>query len=104
MAQTQFEIKSLPGVAFRPGKISPVSLLAITTQIDFDRLEQTEVLFTFALENLEVKQGESWVPVKVKGRDVYMPIDIENNFVALNELIGWFLTEVVAETFPKSSE
>lgn len=104
MEQLEFELKALPGTLFRQGKISPVSLLAVTTQIDFDRLVQTETLFNFALEHLEVKVGEKWLPVKIRGRDVYMPIGIDENFVALNELITWFLNEVVAKTFPKSSE
>lgn len=106
MAQTEFEISSLPGTKFRVGKISPTSLLAITTQIDFDKFKQTEVLFTFALEHLECLPDattNNWVPVKVAGRDIYMPLGIEENLTALNELITWFLENIIAKNFTKSS-
>lgn len=104
MKTAEFTIESMPDVEFRVARISPVDLLAITTQIDFEQFAKTKVLYTFALEHCEVKQGEKWFPVKLPGKEVYTPSTIENNFRALNEIIAYFLNNVVAETFTESSE
>lgn len=100
----EFTIDSMPELQFRVAKISPVDLLAITTQMNFDKFQQTKALYTFALEHVEVKQGEKWFPVKVPNQEVYMPTSLEDDLVALNEVIAYFLNEVVAKTFTKSSE
>lgn len=89
---------------FRIGYISPVKLLAITTQVDLEKFQQTETLYTFALENTEVKMGEKWVPVKTPGQEVYMPFGIDDDLIALNEICMYFLTEVIYKAFQKSSE
>lgn len=104
MKVLEIKIDSMPDYEFRTKSISPVDLLAITTQTDFEKFAQTKALYAFALENMEVKIGEKWFPVKLPGREVYMPTDIEENLTALNELIAKFLDEVVAKTFTKSSE
>lgn len=104
MQVNEFKIESLPDVQFRVSKISPIDLLAITTQIDFNNFVQTKSLYTFALEHTEVKQGEKWFPVKIANQEVYTPTTIEENLVALNEIITYFLNEVVTKTFMKSSE
>ena len=104
MKVREFTIESLPSLQFRTAAISPVDLLAITTQIDFDKYQQTKMLYTFALEHIEVKQGEKWFPVKLPGQEVYTPTSLGENLVALNEIITYFLNEVVAKTFTKSSE
>lgn len=100
----EFTIASDTTLKFRVVKISPVDLLAITTQIDFDKYTQTQMLFKFALEHTEVEQGGKWFPVKTKDREVYCPLGIENNLVVLNDIITYFLTEVIGKVFPKSSE
>lgn len=89
---------------FRIGKISPVDLLAITTQVNLNSFEQTKVIFTFALEHIEVKVVETWLPVKTKDRDIYQPKGIENKLVVLNDLVTYFLNEVIAKTFTQSSK
>lgn len=89
---------------FRVAQISPIDLLALQMQTDLDNFEQSKILFKFALEHIEVKMGETWKPVKTQNREVYMPIGIENDYQALNELCVWFLNNVVAKVFQKSSE
>ena len=89
---------------FRVPKISPIDLLALQMQTDLENFTQTKVLFTFALEHIEVKMGEKWTPVKTANKEIYMPFGIEDDFNALNELCGYFLTNVVTKVFPKSSE
>lgn len=104
MTYEEFKIESLPNNKFRVGKISPVDLMAITQTIDFEKFEANKTLITFCLESTEVLMGERWMPVKVKGRDVYQPLGIENNFIALNEIYLWMMENVIAKTFTKSSE
>ena len=100
----EFEIKSLPGVTFREANVSPVDLLAIATQVDFDAFSKTKELFAFALEHVEANIDNKWFVVKHAGRDVYMPFGIEKNLVALNEICEWYLTNVIAEVFTGSAE
>ena len=104
MTLQEFKIESLPTYTFRVAKISPVDLMAITTTIDFEKFETNKTLIGFCLENAEVLMGEKWLPVKVKGRDVYQPMGIESNLIALNEIFIWMMENVIAATFTKSSE
>lgn len=103
MDQKEFKLESREE-QFRVGKISPIDLLAISTQIDFESFKMTKTLMTFCIENVEVKMGEKWVPVKVKDKEIYSPRDIANDFVALNELFMWMMENVVTAVFPRSSE
>lgn len=103
MDQKEFKLESREE-QFRVGKISPIDLLAISTQIDFESFKMTKTLMTFCIENVEVKMGEKWVPVKVKDKEIYSPRDIANDFIALNELFMWMMENVVTAVFPKSSE
>ena len=104
MKTVEFTIESLPELEFRISKISPVDLLAITTQIDFEKFQQTKVLYQFALEHIDVKQGEKWFPVKLPNQEIYTPTTIEDNLSALNDLVAYFLNEVIAKTFTESSK
>lgn len=87
---------------FRIGKISPVEILALQTQIDFNSLEQTTTTFDFILEHIEVNLVGQWV--KVKNKNLYMPVDIENDLQALQQLVVYFLTDYLAPLFKKSNE
>ena len=89
---------------FRVGKISPVDLMAVTQIIDFEKFEANKTLITFCLENTEVLIGEKWLPVKTKGREIYQPMGIENDFIALNQIYLYIMENVIAKTFTKSSE
>lgn len=89
---------------FRIGYISPVKMLALSTQVDLDNFTKTDFLFTFALEHIEVAMGDKWNPVKTPGQEVYMPFGIEKDLKALDELCTYFLTEVIYPAFQNSSE
>lgn len=104
MTYQEFNIEAWPTHIFRVGKISPVDLMAITATINFEKFETNKTLIAFCLENAEVKVGEKWVSVKSKGREVYQPLGIENNFDALNEIFLWMMENVIGKTFTKSSE
>lgn len=101
----EFQIKSFPGPTFRTKRVSPIKLLALQTQIDLDNFNKVEALYTFVLENLEVKTNENnWMSVKTPGKDTLLPIGIEDNLTALNELIGWYAENVIQPTFTESRE
>ena len=103
MEQKEFKLNSRQE-QFRVAKISPIDILAISTQIDFENFKTTKTLMQFCIENVEVKIGEKWLPVKTKEREIYWPKDIENDFVALNEIFIYMMENVVTAVFPKSSE
>lgn len=84
--------------------ISPTTLLALRTTIDFNDFNSTKKLYDFILEHIEVKIKESWLNVKEKGREVYFPGDITNNLFDLDELIQYFLKEYLQPLFTKSNE
>lgn len=101
---TEFTVKSLSDFTFRDMDVSPIDLLAISTQIDFDAFSKTKEIFTFALEHLEVKVGDKWFPVKTKGREVYMPMTLQKNVMAISELCQWYVENVIIPVFPQSAE
>ena len=101
--QKEFKINSRKE-EYRVANISPVDMLAISTQIDFENFKMTKVLIQFCLENTEVKMGEKWLPVKMKDKEIYQPRDIVNDFTALNEIFTYMMSEVIAKVFTKSNE
>ena len=103
MTHREFEIEEMPGQKFRVAKISPVDLMAITQTIDLERFEANQALIRFCLESAEALVGEAWMPVKVKGRDVYQPMGIESDFLALNAVFMWMMQNVVYQVFTRSS-
>ena len=100
----EFNIESLPGVTFREASVSPVDLLAIASQVDFDEFGKTKQMIQFSLEHLECEVNGKWFPVKQPSREVYMPFNIERNYKALNELVQWYLENVIVQVFTESAE
>lgn len=104
MTNEEFKIDSMPERQFRIGKMTPIEVLAISTQINFENFKMTETLITFAVEHTEVKIGEKWMPVKVKDKEIYQPTEISKNLPALNEIFSFVMEKLVAEVFPNSVE
>ena len=103
MKEKEFKIESR-SEQFRVKKISPVDLMAISTQIDLENLSMTKTLIKFCLENVEVKVGEAWLPVKMTDKEIYQPKDIVDDMTALNEIFVYMMEEVIVKVFTKSSE
>lgn len=89
---------------FRVAKISPIDMLAILPQIDFDNLDKTKTLYKFCLEHLEVLQGDKWVTVKESNSEVYFPIGIDEDYKSLNELATYMIVNVIKPAFTKSNK
>lgn len=100
----EFTIESLENETFRVADIDPVEMLAIYPQMDFENFTMTKVLYTFCLENSEVKVGEKWLPVKVRNKKIYSPIGIEKNIVALQDICNYMISEVIVKVFTNSNE
>lgn len=98
MEQKEFTIEGYEN-KFRSTKVKPLDMLALQTQINFDDMIKTKELFKFALEHLEVKVLDQWIPVKEPNKEVYYPIGIEDNYKALKSLIEWFIENVVRPVF-----
>lgn len=99
----EFEVKSLPGTKFRTKRVSPVDLLALSMSMDLKDFDSNKNLLNFALESLEVKMGDKWMPVKMKGRDVFMPTVLETNMMAISELTDYFMEHVLSPVFQSAS-
>ena len=90
---------------FKFDKVSPVKLSAIMMSLDLDNPVKSEALVNLAVENCKVKMDDNkWAPVKMQGREVYMPIGIENDINAFLGITKEFLDEKVTDSFMKSSE
>lgn len=100
----EFKIKNKPNLLFRVANISPIDLLALQTQINFEDINQTKEVFTFILENVEVKILDNWVRVKLPGKEVYMPEYLEEDLLSLQQINMTFLSEILKPLFQKSSE
>lgn len=98
MNEKEFNITSR-SEKFKITKIQPTEILALSMVVDLDDYTKSETLFKFALEHMEVQMGEVWNPVKVKGKHIYMPMGIENDVKALQELGKYFLDEVLSKAF-----
>ena len=104
ITQKEFKIDSYKDLTFRVGKIDAIQMLAFRTTMDFTNIESTESTYKFVFEHLEVNVGNKWIPVKEKDINVYYPDGLDNNLNAMNELLAYFLNNVVKPLFMKSNE
>lgn len=100
----EFTIKQRPKDKFRVGKISPIELLALQTQFNFENMTQSQTVMTFILEHTEVEICGQWFKVKEVGKESYLPDNISDDLFALQEIITYFLNEVFKPAFMKSGE
>ena len=100
----EFKLTERPDLQFRTKDVSPVKMLALQTILDFNNFEKTEALFTFILENVEVRIKDSWMPVKEKGRDLYYPVGIEKDMKTLMAVSTYYLNNVVSPLFTQSNK
>ena len=97
----EFKIKSLEN-DFRIKKMNALEALALRNVMDFDDFETTLKMLNAVVEHIEVKCKDTWLPVKETGRDVFLPVGIEDNVLALNELVNVFLKDYLKPLFRKS--
>ena len=93
MMNKEFKLKGYD-VLFRIKKMNAIEILAMRSQIDFDSVDKAINTINLALENVEVKCDESWLPVK--DRDSFLPVGIENDVKAIDEIFSVFFNELKA--------
>lgn len=98
----EFTIDSLE-YNFRIKKLNAIEALALRSQIDFSSTSSVEALYYQILEKIEVHVANQWLPVKEAGKNIFYPADIENDIVAVQELIKYFINEYLMPLFMKSS-
>ena len=90
---------------FRIKKMNAIEALALQTSSSMKSVDATQSFFNECLERIEVKAtDDKWLPVKQKGRNVYLPDGIENDGDAIKELIEMFMREFAKPFFKKSDE
>ena len=90
---------------FRIKKMNAIEALALQTSSSMQTVDATQSFFNECLERIEVKAiDDKWLPVKQKGRNVYLPDGIENNGDAIKMLIEMFMREFAKPFFKKSDE
>lgn len=97
----EFTIKAREN-EFRIKKMNAIELLAFQSQISFDSMDAAKNMYANILEMIEVKFKEQWLPVKEKGKDIYYPSGIEDDFESISEIIGYFLNDYLKPLFSKS--
>ena len=103
MEQKEFKIEGYD-YTFRIAKMNAIEVLALRTQINFNTYETSMKLFSTILENIEVCIDGQWFKVKMKDKNVYMPLFVENDVILVDKLIGYFTDNFLKEVFQKSSE
>lgn len=93
---------------FKFKKIKPTKLLSLATLFSENQnIETNEEIFDFALQHTEVLLMEKWESVLTilpNGGEVYWPMNLEDNLMAINEIISVFIKEVLNKVFTKSNE
>lgn len=87
---------------FRVKKMNAIEVISFKSLMDFSSLEGVSNFFKTILENLEVRIGDEWLPVKEKNREVYYPNGIENDIKMVDKLLNYF-REYLEEVFTQSS-
>lgn len=87
---------------FRIRKMNAIEVISFRSLMDFKTLDGVSSFFKTVLENIEVKIGDEWLPVKEKNREVYYPNGIENDIKAIDKLLNYFQS-YLGEVFTQSS-
>lgn len=98
MEQKEFTIESISNT-LRPMKLQPTEVLALYYTQGFENLEKAKTTIDFILEHCEVNIENKWFPVKEKGKDIYMPINLGSNIKAINEIFMYFIEEILGKVF-----
>lgn len=88
---------------YRIKKMNAIELLALQSQVDFSSLENAIKFYTTIVECFEVKVKDSWLPVKQPHSDIYLPENIKDDVLTIEELIKYMI-DYLKEVFQKSNK
>lgn len=89
---------------YRVKEMNAIDVLAMQTQIRFKDIKTAKRFFATVLECVEVKVGDSWLPVKMEDREVYCPNEVAENPMLANEIVTHFMQDYLEKVFTKSNE
>lgn len=89
---------------FRIKTMNAIEAFAIQSQFDFRDLKRATNLINVVLEHIEIKVKDQWLPVKMEGRNVFVPESIESDVHLLRELMNFFSDKYLDGLFQKSDE
>lgn len=92
------------GDTYRVKKLNAIRVLAIRTQADFSDVDKAEQFFGTLLECLEVNVNGLWEDVKLKGKNIFCPRELEDNPLLVKELCETFTEKYLYPLFQGSSE
>lgn len=99
MMNKEFKIKGYD-CKFRIKQMNAIEIFAFRTQLDFESFDAAYDTVNMVLEHIEVQCDETWFTVK--DRKTFLPVGIENDVAAIDELFNVFMTEFKA-VFQKSN-
>lgn len=88
---------------FRIANMSGIEILALKSIIKFDDVDKMMVAINEILKRTEVCIDGIWLRCKDKDVDAYYPDGLEQNPIAVNEIVETFLTYLLS-VFQKSIE
>lgn len=95
----EFEIN---GNIYRIKKMNAIELLALQSCTNLKDFASAVESFNIIFEHIEVQCGNSWLPVKVAGKEEYYPAEIENDIDTLQQIVAKFI-QYIQSVFPKSN-
>ena len=101
--QQEFKVEGYEYV-FRTANMNAVEILSFRTQINYDTFDNAVNMFKTVLEHLEVQLDNTWLPDKMKNRNVYYPAEVETNIDLIQKLCNYFTNEFIIPVFQKSDE
>lgn len=99
----EFKISSL-NYDFRVKKMNAIEVLAIRTHLVNETIDDTINFFYEVLERIEVKFEDKWLPVKIKNVTQLTPTMLNEDIIALREIIDFFIKTYLRTVFSKSNE
>ena len=103
MEQIEFTVDGYT-YKFRIAKMNALDVLAMQTQQSFSNMTKSRAFLANILEHVETLCGETWIPVKTAGKEIYFPAELTENVELMNEIIGHFINDFFKPVFQKSSE
>lgn len=102
--EEEFTLESEKGYKFRFKKMSPIDILATSSLLEmYFSSKDTEAYKEYLDDSLsacEVCINGAWV--SVKDHDVWLPADIEEDYIGLRQITEKFTEKVIRPVFTKS--
>lgn len=94
--------KTIKGYTYRVKKLNALDIFAIKTACSFKTVESAKTSFEQILNKIEVQCLDKWITCFEE--DNFYPANLENDVELVNELVSWFVGEVINPHFKKLDE